>query len=242
MRRQNGLAGPRTEILDIGCSYGVLAALLRHDLSLDALYDHYGKADRSLLTREQTLSADRAFFAGRRTLVDLGVTGLDRATRAVGYATEVGLLDVGIGRDLESTAAPAKLTSIPALDLVVSTGCVGYVGSRTFERLLSSLPKPYPWIACFVLRMFDYAPIAETLLQFGFRTRRVEGVSVRQRRFVSVEEQSRTIASVHRLGHSTIGREDTGLLFADLFVSLPSHEHHKFDGAFELRRVDALAE
>ena len=29
-------------VLDIGCSYGVNAAILKHDLSMDVLYEHWG--------------------------------------------------------------------------------------------------------------------------------------------------------------------------------------------------------
>ena len=30
-------------VLDIGCSYGINAALLKYDLSIDNLYDHWGR-------------------------------------------------------------------------------------------------------------------------------------------------------------------------------------------------------
>ena len=42
-RRRDGTC----RILDLGCSYGVNSALLKHDLSMSALYDHWGTPEQA---------------------------------------------------------------------------------------------------------------------------------------------------------------------------------------------------
>ncbi|QND44266.1 class I SAM-dependent methyltransferase (plasmid) [Rhizobium lusitanum] len=215
--------GP-SRVLDIGCSYGVLAALLKYQLSLDSLYSHYGSYDHQLLSRDQALDVDRRFFRNQLPRRNVQMIGLDKAAQAIEYATQAGLLDQGISCDYEVVNDPTMMPSIAPVDLIISTGCVGYVGQKTFSNLLSSVGGPLPWVACFVLRMFDYTPISKTLEGFGYRTTRLDGVSVKQRRFASDEEKNNTIRRVQALGQNPAGWEDTGFLYADLFVSIPSAE------------------
>jgi len=47
LRRQRN---DTVHVLDLGCSYGVNAALLKHDLSMPDLYDHWGEDDIAALT------------------------------------------------------------------------------------------------------------------------------------------------------------------------------------------------
>ena len=62
MRRDDEVA-PR--ILDLCCSYGVNAALLKCDLTLDDLYARYGSKDLRDLSCEELAAADSDFYAGR---------------------------------------------------------------------------------------------------------------------------------------------------------------------------------
>ncbi|WP_107676110.1 class I SAM-dependent methyltransferase [Agrobacterium sp. LAD9] len=225
------LDGQTRRIVDIGCSYGVLAALLKYRLSLEELYDFY-RADRHPdLSREQSLVADHAFFQKQSRRDGIEVIGLDRASRAVEYGLRAGLLDHGINRDYEVLDSSTAVPSIGSIDLIISTGCVGYVGQKTFLHLLQSMRTPLPWIACFVLRMFDYTPISDMLSRFGYRTDHVQAVSLRQRRFISAEEKIHTIDRVRRRGWATADREETGFLFADLFVSVPARQPRDIDFA-----------
>jgi len=62
MRRDDEVT-PR--ILDLCCSYGVNAALLKCDLTLDDLYARYGSKDLRDLSCEELAAADSDFYAGR---------------------------------------------------------------------------------------------------------------------------------------------------------------------------------
>ena len=92
--------GERPKVLDLCCSYGVNAALLKHDLKLDYLYARYASLAVADLSREELASDDRAFYNGRRRASAPEVVGTDSATNAVRYALEVGLLDDGSAENL----------------------------------------------------------------------------------------------------------------------------------------------
>ena len=50
-------------VLDLGCSYGVNAALLKHNLSLGELFEHWGQKNLEDVTSEEVIASDRHFFA-----------------------------------------------------------------------------------------------------------------------------------------------------------------------------------
>jgi hypothetical protein len=49
-------------VLDLGCSYGVNAALLKHDLSMPELYEYWGKKELVEATPKEVVARDRRFF------------------------------------------------------------------------------------------------------------------------------------------------------------------------------------
>lgn len=210
-------------VLDLGCSYGVNAALLKHDLSMEDLYGHWGTKDVAGLPRTQILSGDKAFFAG----LDgdgVSVIGFDQAANAVGYAEEVGLLDHGVACNLEAEPLPEELWEpLKSVDMVTSTGCVGYVTERSFERLMPAVTAGHsPWFANFVLRMFPFDPIAETLAEWGYVTEKLEGETFIQRRFSSDEERDSMLGFLAEHGIDPAGKEADGHLHAEFFLSRPA--------------------
>ena len=84
--------GRPVTVVDIGCSYGINAALLRHGLTMDELYGHYGGLPAEL-PRDAVLARDRALlaahpaapsaprFVGLDIAADALAYGLDRAAR-----------------------------------------------------------------------------------------------------------------------------------------------------------------
>ena len=144
------------DILDVGCSYGVNAALLKHDMSMTELYAHWGQKQLEDASSEEVLAYDTRFFSCAEQQADIRVLGLDAAENAVAYAEDVGLLDGGLALDLESEALPAEnAADLQSVDLIISTGCVGYVTETTFRRLLPAVfQDELPWFANFALRTF----------------------------------------------------------------------------------------
>lgn len=213
-------------VLDLGCSYGVNAALLKHDLSMPDLYDHWGKGEFSGIEPEVLIASDLRYFSNLDEQADITVTGLDQAESAISFGEESGLLDEGLAINLETEPLPGAATKNLALvDLVTSTGCVGYLTEKSFERLLPTLTQGRsPWIGNFVLRMFPFDAIEDTLKEWGYVTEKLEGRTFVQRNFVSDEEQEQVLQQMRELGIDPDGKESEGQLLAEFYLSRPADE------------------
>ena len=171
-------------ILDLGCSYGVNAALLKHDLSMTDLFRRWGHDRLEDATSEEVLACDRRFFSRTPEHEDIRVLGLDAGENAVIYAEDAVLLDEGLAVDLESESLPAPgATDLMSVDLVISTGCVGYVTDATIHRLVPAVVQGVPpWFANFALRTFPFEAIARVLADSDYVTEKLERCTLRQRR------------------------------------------------------------
>lgn len=226
--------GRPVRVLDLGCSYGVNAALLKYPLDIDRVASRYRDLEFADPDAGELSRLDRAYFDSWPQ-AEVEVVGLDISAPAVRYAEKVGILDAGIVADLESrdlTEDERKL--VADVDLVISTGCIGYVGEKTFSRLLSAFGDRKPWIASFVLRMFDFAPLEQLFDRAGLATEKMRGVTFVQRRFHSESECARALDELHARGLDTAGKEDEGLMHAEFFLSRPG------EGADELT-LESLA-
>ncbi|MGI9381982.1 MAG: class I SAM-dependent methyltransferase [Methyloligellaceae bacterium] len=213
-------------VLDVGCSYGVNAALLKHDLSMPELYQHWGQGRLLDATPEEVIAQDRRFFSDLDEPEDIEIIGLDQAENAVAFAEEVGLLEDGLAVNLENEplCATAKEELAP-VDLVMSTGCVGYVTEKSFDRLLPVVTRDRPpWIANFVLRMFPFDAIEETLSDWGYVTEKLEGQTFVQRQFASAEEQEQILEELREKGIDPTGNETEGHLLAEFYLSRPEKD------------------
>jgi hypothetical protein len=211
-------------VVDVGCSYGVNAALLKCDATIDELYERYGAAAAAGLARDQLLDDDRDFVRSRRHPDRTRFLGLDCSGPALSYALAAGMLDGAVEADLErGTATGKQRTQLADADLVISTGCLGYVGERTIRQVADAAAESggrLPWMAHFVLRMFSYDPIAESLRELGYETVHVEGL-FKQRRFASAREQSLVLDNLSAAGVDPRGLEADGWMYAQLYLSLP---------------------
>lgn len=213
-------------VLDLGSSYGVNGALMKYALDYEALRLRYTAPAFQSLSSEALLELDRHFYQSWPKHDHRRVIGLDISANALRYAQECGALDVGIPIDLETRdPSPAEEALLADADLIVSTGCVGYVSSRTFDRLARITNRHRPtWVVSFVIRMFPFDDIAATLAQHGLVTEKFEGTTFVQRRFASVEEMEAAIRAVEGRGLDTRGHEAEGLYHAELYVSRPLEE------------------
>jgi hypothetical protein len=210
-------------ILDVGCSYGVLSAVMRHGLTMDQLRDRYASPSLHALSSDHLTALDHHYFASWPERPGLRFVGLDASAAAIGYARRVGLIQEGLAVDLETGPLDVRARDLVAkADLIVSTGAVGYVTDKTFSKLLSVFePGAAPWVASFVLRAFDYRSIAEALAQRGLVTERFESATFVQRRFRDQSEYQEMLHLLRQAGVDPTGKEAEGLLHAELFVSRP---------------------
>lgn len=218
-RQARTIAKPR--ILDIGCSYGINAALLKCETTIDELNEHYGAADVQQLGHDAMIARDRQFLNSRNQAKNVYFIGLDSAEPALNYGLATGFLDDIVHADLErDDPCPAQQDKLSAADIVISTGCVGYITEATIGRIVRASARNLPWMAHFVLRMFSFDPVIDTLSELGYETVPVEGL-FKQRRFASAEEQSEVLDSLAASGVDPTGLESEGWLYAQLFLSRP---------------------
>ncbi len=209
-------------VLDIGCSYGINAALHRFPLSFNMLRRRYSKSAMAAVQSQELARLDRDFYASWPQIGQARFIGLDVSEPAIEYALNVGLLDAGIAANLEQKPLrPRDAEVVRRANILLSTGCVGYVTEATYRRVLDSLDR-LPWIVSFVLRMFPYDRMAAALEGYGLVTERLAGATFVQRRFRDVEEFQRSLALLAERGVDTVGFESEGRFQAELFVSRPA--------------------
>ncbi|CAO5170661.1 hypothetical protein FAIPA1_20437 [Frankia sp. AiPs1] len=215
-------AGRPPVILDVGCSYGVNAALLRGDLSMADMYDRYAEPAAHVLDHTALVTRDRALMATHRGPATPRFVGLDSSRPAVSYGLAAGFLDDAVCADLEERdPTEPERALLGEADLVVSTGCIGYIGAPTIGRIARAADADRrPWMAHFVLRMFPFTPIAEELADLGYETEHVDGVFP-QRRFASAQEHEQVLDTLATVGVDPRGLEAEGWLYAELYLSRP---------------------
>ncbi len=213
-----------TTILDVGCSYGINAALHRFPVSFNTLRARYANREMASVSPAMLADLDRHFYASWPEVGRARFVGLDISEPAISYARNVGLLHAGIVADLEANPLQvADAKALKGVNMILSTGCVGYVTETTYRSVLDALDSP-PWVVSFVLRMFPYERMAASLEQYGLVTERLAGATFVQRRFRDVDEFKGSLAVLAKLGVETEGFEAEGRFHADLFVSRPAAE------------------
>ena len=213
-------------VLDLGCSYGINAAVLKYGRTMQEMREHYLSFDEDEVPPQDVLRDDQTSYFNGSPARDLKVVGIDRAQFAAAYGFWAGLLDDAIPEDLETgDPSPQAASTIANCDLIISTGVVGYVTNRTFERILDCQPKDaMPWVASFCLRMFDFEPVAETMKKYGYVTEKLAGRYFRQRRFADEAEQRHVEALLAKRNLCTAGLEANGHYLAEFFLSRPAKD------------------
>lgn len=220
--RENGGAEPPT-VLDVCCSYGIVTTLLNTDLSMEDLSRHYTDAGTADLSEDVRVTRDAEMLRSHRRADPVRTIGIDVAGNAVNYALSVGALDHGAIENLEEDEPSPELAELLAgVDLITTTGGVGYVTGTTFDRLLRHAP-PTVTVASLCLRTYDYSEVERTLESHGLVTERAAG-TVRQRRFVGPQERAWAVSAVSEHGFDPTGHEDDGYYRAELFVSRPAEQ------------------
>lgn len=217
-------SGVRPVVLDVGCSYGINAAVHRFPLTFGGLRHRYARREMRAVSSETLVRLDRNFYA---SWPDVGLArfiGLDISAPAISYATDVGLLEQGVAADLETgTLSHEAARIVSSADVIMSTGCVGYVTEKTFSKILDATDTTgrLPWIISFVLRMFPFDSLAATFAKRGLVTERLAGATFIQRRFRDAEEFESSLSTLAALGIDATGLESEGLFHADLILSRP---------------------
>lgn len=210
-------------ILDIGSSYGINSALLKYDLEMSDLDDFFLQEDNTTL--EQT----RQFFEKIPSKDNLNFYQIDISEPALQFSEHTKLCKKGICVNLETGNLPIK--ELPSFDMVIATGCIGYIGYNAFSNLFELIKKQQskspeseidkPIFAFSVLRIFDMEKIQKTFDYYGYSLVKTDLNPIRQRRFSDIDEQNQTISLLNSKGIDTREFEDDGHFYADFYVASP---------------------
>lgn len=211
------------KVVDLGCSYGVNGAILKRDIEWSELQRYFCETKPP---QKSSIEVDRAYFSSFNTNSKLDIVGFDVADKAVEYGIQTGFIDDGVVADLE-TSSLTKSNAFKArnADLIISTGCVGYISEKTFGKILTEVEfEIVPWVASFVLRMFPYTDIEDELESHGLFTEKLSSSLFFQRNFVSEIERRNTLAELERLGVDPTPEYDGNCFYAELYLSRPQNE------------------
>ena len=212
-------------LVDIGSSYGINSALMRHDLTMSELDDFFLK--RNEPTRYQT----KQFFEDHTINDNLNFYNIDISRPALRFSEDVGLCKKGIDVNLEKCNVDS-LESLPNLDMVIATGCIGYIGHKAFANLFDLVKErkdgsvqtknsTTPLLAFSVLRIFDMEKIQKTFDDYGYFLVKSDLKPLRQRKFSDSTEKSQTLSLLHSKGIDTKWYEDDGYFYADFYIAGP---------------------
>jgi hypothetical protein len=209
--------------MDIGSSYGINSALMKYDLKMSDLDDFF-------LEQEPSIEQSKQIFENLSCDETLDFYQIDISEPALKFSENTGLCKKGICINLESGNLPIK--EIPRSDMVIATGCIGYIGYKAFSNLFELIKKQQsesdlgllekaPIFAFSVLRIFDMEEIEKTFDHYGYSLVKNDLKPIRQRRFSDMEEKHKTISLLHSKGIDTKRLEDDGHFYADFYIASP---------------------
>ena len=211
-------------VLDLGSSYGINSSLMKYNLTMSELNDFF------LNGAKPTKNETKQFYKQCNCNDNLNFYQIDISEEALKFSEEMNLCERGMNVDLEAEKLNL-LGSLPKIDLVIATGCVGYIGYKAFLNLLKAIKnrqsnyieseKEYvaPIFAFSVLRMFDMEDIEEVFKMYDYSVVKSDIKPIRQRSFSGPKEKGQTISLLHEMGINTKKYEDEGNFYADFYIA-----------------------
>ena len=213
----------KINIIDIGSSYGINSALMKYNLTMSDLDDFF-------LEQEPSIEQSKQFFENLSYDDTLDFYQIDISQPALKFSENTGLCKKGICVNLESGNLPIQ--DLPQADMIIATGCIGYIGYKAFSNLFELIKKQQSEsnlessekgtvFAFSVLRIFDMEKIQKVFDHYGYSLVKSDIKPIRQRRFSDSEEKYKTISLLHGKGIDTKWLEDDGHFYADFYIASP---------------------
>jgi len=211
-RRVNGTQN--TTLVDIGCSYGINALMLKHGC-------RYGGITETILDGDGPGENLQSTLRGRGDAVkNMHVIGLDSSVNAIRFCERGNLQDYSFCANLELEEIPAAAVKpLRSANFILSSGVYGYISEVTTRKLvLAVAEREALWVCNFVLRPIDYSPTIRILDTLGFATETAP-VLFPHRRFSSDAEREATIAFIRTSGNDPSPEVSAGYLYTRLYIS-----------------------
>ena len=211
-------------VLDLGSSYGINSSLMKYNLTMSELNDFF------LNGTEPTRKETKQFYDECTSNDNINFYQIDISEEALKFSEDMNLCERGMNVDLEAEKLNL-LGSFPKIDVVIATGCIGYIGYKAFANLLKVIKnresnyikskKEYvaPIFAFSVLRMFDMDDIEEVFEIYDYSVVKKDIKPIHQRNFSDAKEKAETVSILHDMGIDTKKYEDDGNLYADFYIA-----------------------
>lgn len=222
--RVRGLRAPN--VLDFASSYGIVSALVRHEVSAEAFLERYEDGTLDDLDPKQMTARDADWLAGLpQRYPGARFTGLDVAPNAVAYGRAIGLFDRAFDEDLEEADPSASLAeNLSSVDLIMECGSVAHLMPAALERLLRASTAKRPWVVTSPVRGNERKAAFDLLRDHGLLVETLGLPPFPHRRFDSPSEQARAIDIARAAGHDIMGYESDGHFYAQIYVARPPEE------------------
>ncbi len=213
------------KVLDVGCGFGINAALVRYPIDLNRLAHRYRDLDGADIDAARLIGLDGNYFASWPEQVTAEIAGYDTSTTAATYAQRTELVSHAITTDLENGSLQEDdKAALVGTNCIISTGCASYAGPATFNQLFEAIGDPLPWVAIFVLRTETFGELRECFESHGLKVEKLRGATFIQRRYHSSSEWTQSLLNLETRGVPTTGKEAQGLMHAELFIARPEAE------------------
>jgi len=211
-------------VLDLGSSYGINSSLMKYNLTMSELSNFF------LNGSEPTKNETKQFYEECTSNDNMNFYQIDISEEALKFSEEMNLCERGINVDLEAEKLNF-LESLPRMDIVIATGCVGYIGYKAFLNLLKVIKNRQsnsiesetkynaPIFAFSVLRMFDMKDIKEVFEMYNYSIVKSDIKPIRQRSFSDPKEKERTVSLLHDMKIDTKKYEDDDNFYADFYIA-----------------------
>ena len=211
-------------ILDLGSSYGINSSLMKYNLTMSELNNFF------LNGTEPTKKETKQFYEECTNNDNMNFYQIDISEEALNFSEEMNLCERGMNVDLEAEKLNL-LESLPKMDIVIATGCVGYIGYKAFLNLLKVIKNRQsnsikteteyvaPIFAFSVLRMFEMEDIEEVFEMYDYSIVKSDIQPIRQRCFSDPNEKAQTVSLLHGMKINTEKYEDDGNFYADFYIA-----------------------
>ena len=220
---EDNLSRP-VNILDLGSSYGINSSLIKYDLTMSELNDFFLKEP------EPTKKETKQFYDECTRNDNINFYQIDISEEALKFSEDMGLCKKAINVDLETEKLELP-ESLSKIDLIIATGCIGYIGYKAFSNLLEEIKNTQtnstepntehvaPIFAFTILRMFDMRDIQEIFERYDYSLVKSDLEPICQRKFSTPEEKMQTLHLLHDMKIDTKKYEDGGNFYADYYIA-----------------------
>ena len=217
-------AGDMLRVLDFACGYGVIGALLRHDVSMAEIYARYGERQWQPEDGRRYWEADAAFFAARRAdRAAFEIGGIDIAGNALDYASALEFVDRAFHENLVDDAPSDELTRfLRGVDLVVESGALGVMLPVAFARVLDCRSdEAPPWFLYSPRPDVNWTALHELWAERGYRTESVCSKPVRYRKPMDAQERAEMLRRSRGFGKAEDAIMRDGYFLVDMTLARP---------------------